>query len=73
MYLGIYIFYDKGCVADGVFMSFVVLLTTSFVDRENILVKIKSLFFNTLHLWTVVISPLVIVILIFLFFFAPTS
>jgi hypothetical protein len=54
-------------------MSFVVPLTTSFVDRENILVKIKSLFFNTLHLWTVVISPLVIVILIFLFFFAPTS
>jgi hypothetical protein len=46
----------------------------NFEDYEKTLKEIKSLFFNTLYLWTAVfVSPLVISYHDFLVLFAPTS
>jgi hypothetical protein len=52
-------------VKDGAFVHFVVSMERnddrSFEDRKRILEKIKSLFFNTSHLWTAAfVSPFVI-------------
>jgi hypothetical protein len=62
-------------VEDGTFVPFVVSLKEkndrSFEDRERTLEEIKSLFFNTLYLWTVAfVSPLLISFHEFLVLFA---
>jgi hypothetical protein len=45
----------------------------SFEDRERTLEEIKSLFFNTLYLWTpTYVSPLVVSYHDFIVLFAPT-
>jgi hypothetical protein len=57
-------------VEDDVFMPFVV----SMEDKERTLEEIKSLFFNTLYLWTAAfVSPLLISYHDFLIIFAPPS
>jgi hypothetical protein len=49
------------------------MIDISFEDRERTLEEIKSLFFNTLCLWTTAfISPLVISYYDFLFLFVST-
>jgi hypothetical protein len=46
----------------------------SFEDHERTLEEIKSLFFNTMYLWTIAfVSPLVISYHNFLFLFTPTN
>jgi hypothetical protein len=59
-------------VKDGAFVHFVVSMERnddrSFEDRKRILEKIKSLFFNTSHLWTAAFVLFALLVRLLLFY-----